>query len=266
MRAVIAAARQSREGPFVKRGIWIALGVVGIVVLAGAGWYLFVRDDAPPPVSLDAAVAQATSTTTTTTVPVDDPAATTTTTSTPAAPTSSAGADGIWAVVPADSFVGYRVREELSGIGATEAVGRTSDVAGAMTIEGAIVTAVALEVDMTTLESDSGRRDGALADRGLETNTFPTATFVLTEPMDLGGEPQVGASVAAVAVGDLTLHGVTRRVEIPMEAELVSAETIVAVGSLEIVITDYEIEAPVGFRVLSIDETGTIEMQLVFGR
>jgi polyisoprenoid-binding protein YceI len=169
-------------------------------------------------------------------------------------------------VTPDGSFVGYRVQEELSGIGAAEAVGRTSDVIGGMTIEGSNVTAVLLEVDMTTLRSDSNQRDGQLETRGLETDSFPTATFVLSEPMDLGGEPQIGESITTSAVGDLTVHGVTRPVEIPMEAEWVGEGTIVAIGSVEILITDYDIEAPVGFRVLSINEIGTIEMQLTFGR
>jgi len=235
-------------------------------VVAFGGWYLVIRSDAPPPVSLEAAVDQATSTTaaaeTATTTGATDP----TTTTTAAGQPPADDATGVWVVVSADSFVGYRVQEELSGIGATEAVGRTSDVIGGMTIEGSNVTAVLLEVDMKTLRSDSGQRDGQLESRGLETDSFPTATFVLTEPMDLGGEPQIGESITATAVGDLTVHGVTHQVEIPMEAEWVDAATVVAIGSVEILITDYDIEAPVGFRVLSINEVGTIEMQLVFGR
>jgi polyisoprenoid-binding protein YceI len=237
-----------------------------VVVVALGGWYLFIRSDAPPPVSLEAAVDQATSTTAAAETATTIGATESTTTTTAAGEPPVDDATGVWVVVSEDSFVGYRVQEELSGIGATEAVGRTSDVIGGMTIEGSNVTTVLLEVDMTTLRSDSGQRDGQLETRGLETDSFPTATFVLAEPMDLGGEPQIGESITATAVGDLTVHGVTRQVEIPMEAEWVDAATVVAIGSVEILITDYDIEAPVGFRVLSINEIGTIEMQLVFGR
>jgi polyisoprenoid-binding protein YceI len=230
-----------------------------VVVVAAAGWFLFIRSDAPPPVSLDAAVDQATSTTSADTAGTTGQAESTTTT---AAEPPAGGASGVWVVTAEDSFVGYRVQEELSSIGAAEAVGRTSDVVGGMTIEGSNATAVLLEVDMSTLRSDSGQRDGQLESRGLETDSFPTATFVLTEPMDLGGEPQIGQSVSATAVGDLTLHGVTRQVQIPMEAQWVDDGTIVVIGSVDILITDYDIEAPVGFRILSINETGTIEIQL----
>jgi polyisoprenoid-binding protein YceI len=246
------------------------VAVAGAVVLVAAGWYLFIRSDAPPPVSLEAAVDQATSTTASTAPAVDTTATTGAAPSTTAAAAvtqpPAAGADGVWVVDADGSFVGYRVVEELSGIGTAEAVGRTSQLVGGMTIEGSNATAVSLEVDMTTLESDRSQRDGQLETRGLETDSFPTATFVLTEPMDLGGEPQIGEALSATAVGDLTLHGVTRRVGIAMEAEWVDEGTIVVIGSVDLLITDYEIEAPVGFRVLSINEIGTIEMQLVFVR
>ena len=158
------------------------------------------------------------------------------------------------------------MKEELASIGFTEAVGRTSDLTGGLTIADTSLTAVVVEVDMTTLQSDSSRRDGALDSRGLETSTFPTATFVLTEPIDLGSLPAVGEAVAADAVGDLTLHGVTKTVTIPLEAQLVDDTTIVVVGSLEVAFADYGIEAPTGFSVLDIEDPGTLELQIAFVR
>ena len=49
---------------------------------------------------------------------------------------------------------------------------------------------------------------------------FPTATFVLTEPIELGAVPADGEEVTATATGDLTLHGVTREVTIDLVARL----------------------------------------------
>ena len=83
------------------------------------------------------------------------------------------------------TLAGYRFDEELVSIGANTAVGRTPDVTGTMTVAGGAVTAVDVEVDLTTLDSDSDRRDGALRTRGLESDRFPTATFRLTEPVAL---------------------------------------------------------------------------------
>jgi polyisoprenoid-binding protein YceI len=245
----------------------VLISVVVVVALAAAGiWYFVLRSDAPPPVSLDSAVESVTeSTTTTEGTSGGEPTTTTTTT---AAPTTSpsAGLDGDWDIDTTTSFAGYRVKEELASIGFTEAVGRTSDLVGGLTIEGTSLTAVVVDVDMTTLESDSSRRDGALASRGLETSEFPTATFVLTEPIDLGSLPAVGEAIAVDAVGELTLHGVTNTVTIPLEAQLVDDTTIVVVGSLEVAFADYEIESPTGFSVLDIEDPGTLELQIAFVR
>ena len=61
-----------------------------------------------------------------------------------------ATADGTWKVDTSigsfadntSSFVGYRVQEQLAGIGANKAVGRTPDVSGTLTLSGTTVTAV----------------------------------------------------------------------------------------------------------------------------
>jgi polyisoprenoid-binding protein YceI len=163
------------------------------------------------------------------------------------------------------TFAGYRIDEELGGIGANTAVGRTQSVQGSMTIAGTSVTDLNVTVDMASLRSDDERRDGQLASRGLETSRFPTATFELVEPIEVGSPPADGGSIAATAVGDLTLHGVTQRVEVPVDAQW-TGEHIEVAASLDVALADYDIEPPTGFLVLSIEDTGTIEMHLLFGK
>jgi polyisoprenoid-binding protein YceI len=46
------------------------------------------------------------------------------------------------------------------------------------------VTDATFTVDLTTLESDNGRRDGRLRQVGIESDRFPTTTFVLTAPIE----------------------------------------------------------------------------------
>ena len=104
------------------------------------------------------------------------------------------GIAGTWTVDPtvgsfddfSGSFVGYRVQEELASVGATEAVGRTPDVTGTLTVDGTSITAAEFTADLTTLQSDEGNRDRQLGRQGLETGTYPTATFTLTQPIELG--------------------------------------------------------------------------------
>jgi len=243
-----------------KRNIVIAV-VAGLVVLAGVVWFFFIRSDAPPPASLEEAIESV----------VDDTEApsssesadTTAAPVTTSAPVSADGLDGTWTVDQSNSFAGYRIGEELASIGTVEAVGRTSDVDASLTFAGSAVTDLTVTVDMTTLESDRSRRDGALASRGLETDAFPTAVFVLTEPIELGNAPVEDEVFVASAVGELTLHGVTNPITMELEGSLVEG-TVVVVGSTEVTLTDYDIEAPTGFSVLTIEEFGTIEVQLAF--
>ncbi len=235
----------------------VVLGLAGVgVILIGALWLFFIRSDAPQEASLEEAVAAVAEDATTDTgggsVGSTDGA-------------STDGLDGTWVVDQSLSFAGYRITEELASIGAATAVGRTSDVDASLTFAGTQVTELSVTVDMTTLESNRSRRDSAMKTRALETGTFSTATFVLSEPIELGSSPQDGETINITAVGELTVHGTTNAVSIGFEGLLVEG-TMVVVGSTEVVLTDYGIEAPTGFSVVSIADTGTIELQLAFVR
>ena len=182
---------------------------------------------------------------------------------------SSTGLDGTWKVDPSvgsfsdfsGSFVGYRVEEELANVGAATAVGRTPDVTGSLTFDGTRVTAADFSANLTTLQSDKSMRDGQLRRQALETDTFPTATFKLTQPIDLGSVPADGQVLEATATGDLTIHGVTKSVQIPLQAKL-SGDVVTVAGSTDIVFADYGMSRPQSFMVLSIADHGTLEIQL----
>ena len=162
------------------------------------------------------------------------------------------------------TFVGFRVEEELRNIGSTTAVGRTPEVTGTLTIDGTTVTAVTIEADMSAITTNESRRDDRVQD-ALETGEFPTATFVLTEPIELGADAASGETISIAATGDLTIHGVTTAVSIPLEAQLVG-DNIVVVGSLDIVFADYGVSVPSAPVVLSAEDEGVLELQLFFSQ
>jgi polyisoprenoid-binding protein YceI len=220
-------------------------GLVAVMAIAAfAAWWFLLRSTAPPAVSLDEAVATASSTT--------------------IADSGAADVTGTWTVTAGNgSFAGYRVNEELANIGLQEAAGRSEGVDGSLTVADGAVTAVVVTVDTTRLVSDQQRRDGAIRDQALETRTFPIATFTLTEPIALPADAASGAPFTAAATGDLTLHGVTRRVTIDLEAQLVG-DTIAVVGSTPILFADYAIAQPRAMAVLSVDDHGVMEFQLLF--
>ncbi len=239
----------------------VLAAIVTILVLAaaaGAGIWWFFRGDAPDTVSLQAATEQ-----------VTDTSAATAVAATATADTATAIA-GTWTVDTSigefsyedstGTFVGFRIDEELSGLGSTTAVGRTPDVSGTVTIEGTTLTAATIEADMTSITTNDSRRDDKVQS-ALETSTYPTAAFVLTSPVDLGAAATSGEAVTVQATGELTIHGVTTTVTIPLQAQLVDG-TVVVVGSIPITFADYGVSVPEAPIVVSASDTGTLELQL----
>jgi polyisoprenoid-binding protein YceI len=249
--------------------IAVAAILLAIVAAGAFGlWYLFLRPSGPAAVGDSSLVVPSAATSSSAAGGASASAAASAGGS--PAPLSS-GVDGTWNVDTSlgsfsdfsDSFVGYRVQEQLANIGGNTAVGRTPDVSGSLTIAGTKVTAVTIEANLTTLKSDDTRRDGQLSHQGIETSTFPTATFTMTSPLDLGSVPADGVEIDVTASGQLTLHGQTKDVQIPLKAKL-SGSTIVVTGSLDITFADYGISKPNSFAVLSIADTGTLELHLLF--
>ena len=247
----------------------VALGLAAVVIVGGAaygGWYLFLRPAGPAPVDLSALPVASASPNATA-----GPTATAASASVPsgsAVLSSRTALDGTWTVDTTigsgttGSFVGYRVQETLAGFGANTAVGRTSGVSGFFTLQGTSITAATITADLTGLQSDDSRRDGQLTQRGLETSTYPTATFVLGQPVDLGSIPSDGQIVKVQATGQLTLHGQTKTVQVSLEAKL-SGAVIAVTGSMPIAFADYGIVAPTSFLALSVEDHGTMELQLM---
>ena len=239
-----------------------------IALMAGAFllWILVLRDDAPTALDsgdLDAALSSTTVAAVTVPESISEsvPETAPETVATTAAP-ADAGADGVWSAA-ADSTLGYRVQEVLGGID-VEGAGRTSDVTGSLTIAGNQATAAEFTVQMASITSDSDRRDGQFRSRIMSVDEFPTATFVLTAPIDFGAVPAEGESLTATATGDLTLRGVTRSVTFPVEAQLEGGR-IGVLGSIPILFSDYSIPDPSnGFAVVK--DNGLLEFVLVFDR
>jgi len=236
-----------------RRNLTIVAVAILVVLVAGGGyglWYLFLRPAGPAAVSSESLVLPS---------------------AVASSPLAAGGLPGTWNVDTSigslsdssDSFVGYRVQEQLANIGANTAVGRTPNVTGSLTITGTQLTAATITADLTALQSDDSHRDGQLVNQGIETGTFPTATFTLTSPVDLGADPTNGQEIDVTATGTLNLHGVTKTVQIPLKARL-AGSIIEVVGSLPIAFSDYGIQAPTSFAVLSVSDQGTMELQLFF--
>ncbi len=265
-------------------------GVVVLLVVAGAGvWYFVWRSDAPPQVSLAGAISSLAS-------PAASPAVSPSPSASaapdgrgegprgggggefdvkaapsvaaPSLPSSggsslSAGLAGTWSPDSSkQSFVGYRVEEELRAIGSNTVVGRTPGITGQAVLNGNTLTSASFVADVTKLKSDNGLRDGQLRRQGIEYEKFPTATFELSEPLQLPSGLAAGQPVSMTLKGKFTLHGVTKDVAIPTQAQVVS-NNLVVVGTFPITFADYQIAKPRGGPVLSLADSATVELQII---
>ena len=271
---------------------WWLIGAV--VVLAAAFWFVFLRGDTPDAVDIGAANEQLDADLAAeagTDDGADDAAATgddavgETDGDTEAiddeAPAEDAtqdefdgDVDGEWIVddeigsfdfeTASGSFAGVRVDEELT-VGAVVAVGRTGGVTGSLTIDGGALVAAEINVDMTTIVSNDSRREGAI--RGaVGASSHPTATFVLVAPVPLPEGLADGEVVSVEAAGDLTVNGVTSPVMFTIDALVRDDGLGVVTGSAEIVFADFDVTAPSAPIVVSVDDEGIVEFQLIVAK
>lgn len=229
---------------------WLIGSVIVIAVLAVAGPFAyihFLNGSTPAALSLPSASASASAAST---------------------PTAGTAADegsvaGTW-TVGSGSIVGYRVNEVLLGQ-STTAVGRTTSVSGHMVISGATVTAATFSVPMDTIHSDKSQRDAQFDGRIMDVAQYPTGTFTLTAPINLGPLPAQGVARNYTARGNLTLHGTTRPVTFTLTAERKGAQ-IDAVGHIRVVFADWNIQNPSLGGFVTTQNYGQLEFLLVFGR
>ncbi|GAB2833646.1 hypothetical protein GCM10022221_35690 [Actinocorallia aurea] len=226
-----------------KKWTWWIVGAVGVLflgfVVAPFVYTRFIEGDAPEKLAVGSASPSA------------------------AAAGQSVSADGAWKV-GAGSQAGYRVKEVLFGQ-SVEAVGRTEEVTGDLTITGSTVNEGSFTVQMANVKTDQDRRDAQFQGRIMDVAQFPTATFKLTSPIDLGAVPAVGAQAEAEAKGELTLKGQTKAVTFPVTASRTSADMFEVAGQIPVAFADYGIANP-SFGGIKVEDDGQVEFLLKFTR
>lgn len=238
-----------RPWPQSRRGWLIGTGVITVVLIGGfVGTYLLLfGGSSAAPLALSSA----------------PPAAAAATSAGAAA--SATGLPGSWTVA-SGSVAGYRVREQLAFLPApSDAVGRTTAVSGTVVIGGITdaltVTSASLTVDVSTLTSDQQMRDQHIRRMGLESDTYPKATFVLGDPITLPANAAGGIAVSAQATGKLTIHGTTQTVTIPLTARL-SSNSIEISGSTTFPFERFGMTPPSIGGFVSVQDSATMEFDI----
>ncbi len=158
--------------------------------------------------------------------------------------------------------VRYRVRERLLGNELdNDAVGVTQAVSGeiAFNDDGTVIPEGSkITIDVTGLKSDSGRRDGFVQRRLLETAKFPTVVF---EPTSVRGAPKTlptSGSTAFSLIGNLTVRGVTKPATWLVSAKF-SPTGVTGSASTKFTFADFTISQPRVPVLLSVADTIKLE-------
>jgi hypothetical protein len=180
-------------------------------------------------------------------------------------------ASGAWTVVTdlvafdsatgAGTWVGYRIDEELSGVGAFTAVGRSPRVDGEVVIDGDKVVAAVVRADLAGLVSDNANRDGRVRPLFVDR----PVVFTLAEPIVFGSIPEAGQRVAVTARGLLRIGDIEREVEVELSADVVGA-LLVVTGSTSVILADFDVRVPSAPVVLGVSDEATVELQLYLAR
>lgn len=180
-------------------------------------------------------------------------------------PPSTGNVAGRWTVATG-SQAGYRVREKLVFLPAeSDAVGRTGQVTGTARVAAAggelTISAASFTVAVETLKSDRSLRDEKLRQIGLESERYPTATFVLTKPARVPLAAVSGHALKTTVTGRLQIHGVSRLQRIPVEL-LLSGDVLEAAGALSFPWSRFGMTAPSIAGFVNVTGTATMEFEL----
>jgi predicted lipoprotein with Yx(FWY)xxD motif/polyisoprenoid-binding protein YceI len=130
----------------------------------------------------------------------------------------------LFRIVPQESKVTYEVGETFLNDNNrfNVAIGQTGQIEGEIKVDPEnpqASTISPISVDISQFTSDSNRRDTAIRERFLESNKFPTATFVPTKIDGLPTTYNPGETITFTVTGDLTIREITQSVtfEVTME-------------------------------------------------
>jgi polyisoprenoid-binding protein YceI len=167
-------------------------------------------------------------------------------------PTLTAGS---WTIEPMHSEVGFTVRH----LGMSKVRGRFNAFSGAAVIGDDLTTAsVEASIDLSSVDTNNPDRDGHLKSGDFfNAETHPQMTFVST------------AATADSLVGDLTINGVTKSVELDVEFHGVAVDGyettragFSASGTIKRSDFGVDFNAPLGMDGMLISDKVAIELEI----
>jgi polyisoprenoid-binding protein YceI len=140
--------------------------------------------------------------------------------------------------------------------------GRTHKVTGAIAADAANPSAATVEVtiDMASLDTGNGLRNREMRELYLDTKEHPTATF---KSVSVAAPEAIGPNQPAdiKVTGDFTLHGVTKRMTIPVRVVLIPDGRVHATSTFTVHMPDFGISVPKNILV-TVDDNVPVRLDL----
>jgi polyisoprenoid-binding protein YceI len=157
------------------------------------------------------------------------------------------------------STAGYSVEATVNG-SSLPVTGTTPKVTGSATVKDALLERATIVVDVASITTDNANRDEYFRGPALDTDDYPTASFTLSSPVALSDQLLDGRPVTVAASGVLSLHGVTRDVDVSLTAQFENGRLVLS-GSVPISFDDYDIAA-IDLGFVTVADAGSIDFVL----
>ena len=175
----------------------------------------------------------------------------------------------VYQILPDQSEARYRVREQLASHDLpSDAVGATKQISGSIAVspDGTIDSANSqITVDLTTLKSDSGMRDGFVSRSILGTSQYPNAVFVPKQVSGLPSPLPTSGDVTFKLSGDLTVRDVTKPVTWDVTGSI-QGDQAKGTATTSFTFEDFNLQQPRVPVVLSVENTIKLEMDVTLQR
>lgn len=186
-------------------------------------------------------------------------------TSTPASASSAPAGEAVFTLSADKTEARYRVREQLASRDApSDAIGKTSKVTGSVALkaDGTIDQANSkFTVDAASLATDIAMRDGFVRRAVLQTDQYPTFTFVPTKVEGLTFPLPASGQVTFKLTGDLTIRNVTKPVTWDVTGNLANGGGA-GTATTSFTFEDFSLTQPKIGSVLSIADKITLEVDV----
>jgi polyisoprenoid-binding protein YceI len=144
--------------------------------------------------------------------------------------------------------------------------GKTHQITGTITFDPDVLEdslAAVLEVDLASLDTGISLRNKHMRENHLETATYPKAVFRSSRILRTSARAlSAGQSIQLRVAGLFELHGVSRAIEVPVEAQYLNDGTLHVATHFDVTLADYKIPRP-SFLMLKLEDTQHVTVRFV---